>query len=283
MKSQRFHLGLVAEGNNTQSTVLGLAKLVEELGPIKAPSLSAGRRLSNSLGFGRAVVEYEDLADANLLLIKVPDNAIPRVLGEIAKSSLDVTDLPVVLCESWLPLETLAPLAQRGAQTATVLNLPVAVRDWFAVDGHPRAVRMIRRLLEKSNARCDELSPDGKALLFAADLLLNDFSSVLYFTAQQLLRHSGFSGNALSTIMDEMLQRAARDFLRNSGAKGRSTEYVESSSSIQSQHFGEIERVSPELGGYLMQLGSQLQQLSTAARSIGKQSAETDPICQTQS
>ena len=59
MKNRPLRLGLVVEGNTTQSAVLRLDKLPEELGPVKSTVLSTARRLTNTLRGGYPVADYD--------------------------------------------------------------------------------------------------------------------------------------------------------------------------------------------------------------------------------
>ena len=49
---KRLQAGLIVEGNSTNSTVLRLPKIPEELGPIKSRALRVARRLSNLIEGG---------------------------------------------------------------------------------------------------------------------------------------------------------------------------------------------------------------------------------------
>src|SRR3954467_8567466 len=109
MKKQ-LQLGLVVEGNSTESTVLHLPKLVEQLGPVKSTVLRVARRVSNMLRAGYAVADYEELQAASLVLIRAPDAAVPRIVDELRSAELVLKDLSFVLCESWLPANKLAAL-----------------------------------------------------------------------------------------------------------------------------------------------------------------------------
>lgn len=217
MKKQ-LQLGLVIEGNSTESAVLCLPKLAEELGPVKSTVLRVARRVSNMLKAGYAVADYEELQAASLILLRMPDSSVPRIVNELCSSELIVKDLSFVLCESWLPVDALSALTDRGAGVATLVKLPTQQGSWFAVDGQAKAVRQIRQFLERNEVRSNELLPDSKHLLFASEMLATALPMPLLVTAQQALRASGVSGKLLSALLEEMTQKAVQDFLK--GARG---------------------------------------------------------------
>ena len=107
-----------------------------------------------------------------MILLRVPDSALPRIVQELCLAELPFHQLTFVLCETWLLTETLEPLRNSGAQIASLVATPVAVTPSFVVEGDLPAVRQIRRLLERGDARTIELRPGAKPLYFAADSLL---------------------------------------------------------------------------------------------------------------
>ncbi len=213
MKKQ-VQLGLVVEGNSGSSAVLRLPGLTEDLGPVKSGALRIARRLSNMLRAGYAVAEYEELQAARLILLSVPDTAVPRIVDELCASELVLKDLSFVLCESWLTAGALEPLRTRGASVATLLGLPSTHPKWFMVEGQITAVRQTRRFLEDNDVRTAEIRPGTKELYFAGELLATALPMPLLVTAQQALRGSGLSGHHLSAVLEEMVQKLLRDFLK---------------------------------------------------------------------
>jgi hypothetical protein len=218
MKKQ-LQLGLVVEGNSTESTVLHLPRLVEELGPVKSTVLRVARRVSNMLKAGYAVADYEELQAASLILLRVPDASVPRVVDELCSSELIFKDLSFVLCESWLPVGELSALTSKGAAVATLMSLPTHKKgSWFAVEGQMKAVRQIRQFLERNEVRSNEILPDSKHLLFASELLATALPMPLLVAAQQALRAAGISGKVLSALLEQIMQRMVQDFLKGARA-----------------------------------------------------------------
>jgi len=114
MKKQ-LQLGLIVEGNAISSAILRLPGLAAELRPIKSTGLQGSRRVSNFLRAGYAVTEYAELQKAKLVLIRVPDAVLPRIIDELCASDLVFPELSFVLCESWIMTDALRPLKERGA------------------------------------------------------------------------------------------------------------------------------------------------------------------------
>lgn len=250
MKNRLSRLGLIVEGNTTQSAIFRLDRLADVLGPVKSTVPSTARRFSNTIRGGYPVADYEGLKDASLIFIRVPDSALSRVVAEMAASSLQLRDLSIVLCESWQGVDALEALRERGACAATIMQLPVDRRDWFVADGDLKAVRQARKLLEARGCRVTELSARGKHLLFASELLINALPVPLFLAGQQALRESGFSGNVLMTVLEQMLIRSIKDLML--GAKGRwGGPLLECSEDTSIGHLEAVTQLRPELGAFV--------------------------------
>lgn len=211
MKKQ-VQLGLVAEGKSGDSVVLHVPTLVQELGPVKSSTLRVARRISNTLHAGYAVGDYEELQAARLVLLRVPDIAVPRIVDELCASDLVFRDMTFVLCESWLGSDSMERLRALGSAVATAMSLPSAQQEWFAIEGQTSAVRQTRRFLERNEICALEIRPGSKPLVLAAELFATVLPLPLFHGAQQALRASGVSGNQVSAVLAQMLQKMFTDF-----------------------------------------------------------------------
>jgi hypothetical protein len=263
MKKQ-LQLGLLVEGNSTKSAILRLPKLAEELGPIKSTALRIARRLSHMLHGGYGVADYEELQAARLILLRVPDAMVPRVMEELCASELVFKDLCFVLCESWLPAEALGSLKSRGASVATVLNMPSTNRAWFVAEGDTTAVRQVRRFIERNEARVFEIRAGCKPLYFAAELLATSLTKPLFLGAQQALREGGICGNHLTAMLEEMAQKTFRALLKGSRTSWGDP-LAECSPAIAKAHLDALHEHQPAIAEILNE------QLAYAKRRLPKQ------------
>lgn len=263
MKKQ-VQLGLVVEGKAVTSAILRLPKIPEELGPVKSATLRVARRLSNMLHAGYAVAEYEELQAARLILLRVPDCAVSRIVDELCTSDLDFRDLAFVLCESWLMIDVLQPLRERGASVATLLSVPSMQHNWFVIEGQVSAVRQTRRFLERNDVKALEIRPGCKPLLFAAELFTMVLPAPLLAVAQQSLRRSGISGHPLSGFLYQMAAKMFEDFLKGSRLTWGGP-LTECSAETAEVYFEHLRRSYPQIAEMLDE------QLEWAARRMPKQ------------
>lgn len=201
---KRLPLGLVVEGSSSNFALLRLPTVPDELGPVKSATVRVARRLSNFLKAGYAVSQYEDLQAARLILLRVPDSAVKRVVDEIQRSELPFKDLSFLLCATWLTSDVLQPLAERGASVATAVSVPSSREKWFVLEGQLPAMRQVRHFIERNEGKAFEIRPGTKQLYFAAQLLTTALPLPLFFDAQQALRASGITGNHLYALLEEM-------------------------------------------------------------------------------
>lgn len=244
---QRLPLGLVVEGSSTNSALLRLSSVAEELGPVKSGSVRVARRLSNFLKAGYAIAQYEHLQVARLILLRLPDSAVPRIVNEICESGLLFKDLSFVLCESWLSSDVLRPLAERGATVATAVSVPSSRQKWFVVEGQLSAVRQVRRFVERNDGRTFELRPGTKPLYFAAQLLVTALPIPLFYDAQQALRVSGITGNHLYTLLDELSKEMFRLFANGARATWGGP-LTECSEETATQYLSALRETQPQIG-----------------------------------
>jgi len=262
MKKQP-QLGLIVEGSVITSAVLRLPGLAAELGPIKSTGLQGARRVSNFLRAGYAVTEYQELQNSKLVLLRVPDAVLPRVIEELCASKLVFPELSFVLCESWVLTEVLKPLKARGASVASLVAAHGGKRKCFIVEGDFVTVRQIRRVLARAGAGTVELRTGAKSLYFAADLFASALPIALLLTAQQALRDSGVSGNHLWGLMDEMGREMLDSFMRGARAAWGGP-LTQCSPETAQAHLKSLAADHPELAGLLDE------QLTWARRRVSK-------------
>ncbi|MBV8832783.1 MAG: hypothetical protein JO217_16385 [Acidobacteriaceae bacterium] len=253
-------VGLVVEGNSTGSSILRLPTLPQDLGPLKSVTLRVARRQSNILRAGYAVAEYEELQAARLILVRVPDSSVSRVVQELCDSELVFKNLSFVLCETWLSAEVLEPLRNRGASIATLVCMPSVRHDWFVVEGQMAAGRQVRRFLERNDVLTSELRPGSKHLLFAAQMLASALPIILFSTAQLALRAAGISGKNLAVLMETMAHKMLKDTLKG-GSRANWAGALHDCSEETAKSYLQMLRIThPEIGEVLDDM------LSTAHR-----------------
>lgn len=248
--TKQLPFGLVSEGDSRFSEILRLPNLSEDLGPVKSNSFGSARKLCNFLRAGYAVTDYDELQAARLVLLRVPDESLSRVVDELFSAGLVLSNFSFVLCESWLTTDALAPLRQAGATVATVMNVPTERKNWFLIEGQPLAVFHLRRFIERNEARAVEIRPGTKSLYFAAELLITALPIPLLAAAQQAFRGTGINARNLATISEEMIQEMVRGLV-----KGARTIWggplAQCSPETAAAHLGALRANNPEIAAMI--------------------------------
>jgi hypothetical protein len=248
---KRLPVGLIVEGNLTKSVTLRLPGFSAEFGPIKASSLRIARRAANFLNAGYGVSAYGDLQGCRLILLRIPDESVSRVVDELCSSELNLKHLIFVFCETWLASGQLSALTSRGAHVATVTQVPSLRRNWFIVEGSQSASKQARRLLEAAGAEVLQLRGETKYLYFTAEVLTTALPGPLYRLAQQTLRESGLSGNHLSTLMEELMLAMFRDFRRGTRSILSGSLQSSATAQIASDYFQLLWKSHPQVAQVL--------------------------------
>src|SRR5947209_8863200 len=170
MKKQR-PLALLVEGSASTSALLRLRNFGRQVGPVKSTSLGAARRFANANRAGYGVESIEDFRDSRLILVRVPDDALDRILAEITRSELDLKRIGIVFCETWFGSERMQVLRERGALVATLTAVPSQAGVSFVGEGDSGAVRLVRQVVERGGGRFVQIQQGTKGLYFSAERL----------------------------------------------------------------------------------------------------------------
>ncbi len=207
-------VGLICTGGISGTHVRRFQGLMEALGPVLAPSLAAGRRITNELGRGEAVVDWEALAECPCLVILVPDHEIAATVAALEDRGWSWRGRTVLLLHQRADVELLAPLERRSALTGSACWLPGGTSSRLLVQGRAAAVRRIKTLL--GDARYPILQIDaGQRPVFEAGLVLASAMVIpLLSAAQACLTGAGAHPATARAAAVYALDEARRGFLR---------------------------------------------------------------------
>ncbi|MBV9763001.1 MAG: hypothetical protein JO340_20740 [Acidobacteriaceae bacterium] len=248
--TKQLQFGLVAEGESRHSEILRLPRLDDYVGPVKSSSFGAARKLSNYLRAGYPITDYEELQAARVILLRIPDAAVPRIISELCSAGLVLSSYSFVLCESWLTTDALAPLRAAGANVATVISVPTEERKWFLMEGQQTAIRLLRAFIERNQARALEIRPGTKHLCFAAELLATALPMPLLIASQQALRETGLASHNLTAISEEMIREMFRGFLKGARMNWGGP-LNDCAPALAEAHLEKLRLTNPEIAGII--------------------------------
>lgn len=207
-------VALIGEGKLTDSSLARFWSLSEMLGPVKASSYRVASRIANRLRAGHPVKDYREFQACRLILICVPDHALPRVLEELAVSEISWPGKAVVLCNAWLDSSELRELAVRGASVGSISTIPGFDDLWYLVEGDKLAIQQSKRLLEHRERRAFAIDRQLKPFYLAALTCTGSLLVALIIAAAESLRHTGVPVSASSAILEKQMNKSLRSYLR---------------------------------------------------------------------
>ncbi len=192
-----------------------------EIDLVAARHLSSARAAVRAIRAGTASEGLtRRLLAATIILIAVPDDAVASVAAELERIGAEELRGKIVLHTSGaLPAALLGPLTAHGArigvmhpmQTFGARSRPDLTGVLFGIEGHPEALRVIRKLVRSLGGESARIDPAHKAEYhcagtFAAAHLLASFEAGV-----QLLCATGMKRR----VAARALLQLARQVLRN--------------------------------------------------------------------
>ncbi len=204
--------GLIASGSVPNSAFARLPGLLERLGPVKSHSLRVASRVANTLGAGRAVHNFSDLAPCRVVCLVVPDDEVVTVVAGLAASGLDWKERAVLLLDTWLDSSDLAPLAALGAETGSLCHAEAEPERRALLEGSRIAVIEAKRLLLGSGFRVSIVETSAKPLVLAALTFAEALAFPLLACAEECLKRGGISYLQAGGFLDRASLRATRAY-----------------------------------------------------------------------
>jgi hypothetical protein len=194
----RQEYGLVAAGGFRQSFLARLPKFLAHLGPIKASTFRAARKIAISLRRGHAASHYSILEPCSAIWISVPEVSLERVLRDLALQT-PIHKTMVVLVGVVRDSMWRSPLLTAGARVATLNVLEGSGERTFVAEGHPDTMRMLRPLFSAEKKKLIELAPAAKPFFFAGMRLSSSLLLPWISASAESFRAAGFrQGDALA-------------------------------------------------------------------------------------
>lgn len=202
-------MGLVGAGGVSQSFLARMPSLNAQLGPIKGVSFAAARRLEIALRAGRAVPNYAALEFCPLIWIHVPDNTLDATVRDFAEQTA-IHHTMLVICETQRDSTTFDVLRHRGARIATLNTVDESWQTPFVAEGHPEAMRTIRKILAHEKRRLIELRPGTKHRFLAGMHMMLELIRPFTAAALACMQSAGVELAPASELIESAALRTLR-------------------------------------------------------------------------
>ena len=236
-------IGLYGGGAVAKSLVARIPSLRARLGPVAASSARVASRIANSMRAGRPVREYGELAEAGIILVCVPEEALTPAVADLSAAPADWAGKIVLLCDTPGESRDLRPLRDRSAATGSFNPLPGTLNR-YVVEGDREAVRFARGLIKELNGKALELDPSRIALYRAGLSFTSTLFTPLIAACAECMAEAGAGSPDGVAIASELFQNTVRSYL-NAGRKSWSDIGAAERRQVEA-----LRQVSPALAKY---------------------------------
>jgi predicted short-subunit dehydrogenase-like oxidoreductase (DUF2520 family) len=187
-------------------------------------SLASGQAAIDFLGSGRAIEDYAQMEQADLIMISAADEAVETCCRSLCRTSVVRAETVVFHCSGFLPSTSLAPAQGRGAAVAGIHPVksfadPASAEETFAgtfcaLEGDPRATEFLERLLRDSGATVFSVKPEEKAVYHAATVVVCNYLVALLEVGLRCFQRAGVDRTAAMQVMEPMVRGTLANVFR---------------------------------------------------------------------
>jgi len=196
-------VAIIGAGKVGSALALGLSRAGCRITGVASRSPASARRLASLVGCRACPTLFEAAADAEVIIIAVPDGAIRSVGGELARSGAVRPGDIVIHTSGALPSGALDAVRRQGAAAASMHPVQSFARVddigrlyscYYGIEGDPEAVAAAREMVSLLGGRVLALDGCNKALYHAAACVASNYLIVLLHLAQTLIESAGVDG-----------------------------------------------------------------------------------------
>ena len=230
------------------------------------------------------------LADVAVVIVAVPDDAIPPLAAALAGSGCIRSDQIVLHLSGSRGHEALAALALSGAALGSLHPLQTLVEPdraplhlrgaWAAVEGMPRAVETAERLARAVGLRPFRLESKDKARYHAGAVFASNYFVIVEAVAEQLLRRAGLSEADAWAALRPLVRGTLDNLVREGPLKALTGPVLRGDADTLTRHLAALpedaRRLYRELGVAALELARRRGQDDASAERV-RQALTTDP------
>ncbi len=216
-KHMKQEFGLVAAGGVSRSFLARRPGFLAHLGPIKASSFRAARRIALSLRRGHAASQYSVLEPCSVIWISVPEEGLERVLQDLVAQT-PIHRTMVVLAGMVQDSRRPSTLLRAGARVATLNVVDGSGERTFVAEGHPDTMRVLQTIFNAEKKKLIEIAPAAKPFYFAGMKLSSSLLLPLISASVESFRAAGFSQADALAVAGSLSVQAAYTY-EKSGRK----------------------------------------------------------------
>jgi len=187
-------------------------------------SWESGLRAVDFIGVGRAVEDFHQLEEADLIMISAPDDAIPACCEQLCRSGVLRSGTIVFHCSGSLPSAVLAPARRHNAWIASAhpvksfVEPHVAVQTFAgtfcALEGDPQACEVLRDALQRCGAVPFSLAPQSKTIYHAATVFVCNYLAALMEVGLRCFEKAGVPRETAVKVAEPLVRETVDNLFK---------------------------------------------------------------------
>jgi len=173
------------------------------------------------LGQGRPVNSWQEFPRAQLLLMGVPDKAIPPLAAQVAEEGIVHPGMIIFHLSGALDSRVLSPARTCGAYLAslhpamTFADPDRAVREfhrcWCTLEGDPEATGVLSSLVQAAGAKILTIEPASKLLYHTALVITCNYLVAILEAGLRALEQAGIIGEVAFSVIQPLVEETLRN------------------------------------------------------------------------
>ena len=219
-RKQKSDVSIIGTGRLGTTLAVALAGRGYSIRSLVARRVQSARKAAKLLDADVQVLaakELRTLIDADLFLITVPDDQIPRVASELSEINADQKKT-VLHTSGALSSEVLAPLREKGWHTGSIhpLMSVSAVHDaslrgaFWSVEGDRNALRLGKEIVRDLDGHSFSIRSEDKSLYHAAAVMVSGNVVALFDVALEMLGECGLDRKTARAILLPLIASTVR-------------------------------------------------------------------------
>lgn len=219
-RKQKPEVSIIGSGRLGSTLAVALLQRGYSIKSLVARRLQSARKAARLLDDEVQVLaakELRSLSAADLFLITVPDDQIPRVARELSEFNEDRKGTALHTSGA-LSSEVLAPLKKKGWHTGSIHPLVsvshagVALENaYWSVEGDKPAVRLGKAIVQDLGGKSFSIRTEDKPLYHAAAVMVSGNLVALFDVALEMLAECGIKRQAAHNILLPLIASSVRN------------------------------------------------------------------------
>jgi predicted short-subunit dehydrogenase-like oxidoreductase (DUF2520 family) len=271
-------IAIIGAGRLGASLGYSLSRKGYAITAVSTRSQHSAEESGRLIGQGEPLIDNAQAArSAQIIILSVPDDDIPKVVNELAAQKLDWEGKLVFHCSGLYPSSLLKILEAKGAQTASVhpnQSFPRKLNDenafkgvYFALEGGEQARAAAENIVHDLGGHPFVIQAEDKPVYHAACSVASNLFVALLDVALSLLQQCGLEPDTGRELLLPLVERTLQNVKKLNTSEALSGPIVRGDHKSVKKHLDALEK-SPFFREAYITLASQALEITKRRREI---------------